>query len=492
MKCKIVVVIVSIALLLCLPRHEPATGCAPAPPHGYDVTIQNEFALIVWDPKTKVEHFIRVANFRTEAPDIGFLVPTPSEPTLTEVDAAGIARILQRQTRPPVAKEIKYVTRYGLGPWRSSGALRAMPSGVASPVEVLGEYNVAGYEAAVLRAENPAALREWLDQRDYETSDALEDWLQIYTEQEWIITAFKLPKNQRTSRLSSKGVRMSFQSEQPFYPYREPANDGAKPASGSRLLRVFLLADQRYEGRIGTEQQWNARTVSSGTMRDPALRSLANAVAVDADTLPERLTEFEDRSFPRAGIDELYFHPAPNQGTVRRPPQVRIMTRDKYFPGWRGAMLAATIVTPLIFWSAALLWFLRRRNRKPSKKPMTPMPSEPHNDDDPLLKELKNISKAKFRRFLFLGAVGVFVFGLLNGLLRWQSGYDLSDPSTWPPAMIFIALALAIVGLVFMKVYLTSKYGRSARRAKTPASRKDLVVWVVLTLLFLVVYWFWG
>ena len=357
--------------LLLLSAHEAAFGCAPAPPEGFHVRIQNEFALIVWDPDTKLEHFIRVANFETQAPDIGFLVPTPSVPELTEVDADGISRILTQQTKPRVVTTTKVETRFGFGLWRLAKGVAATPDSGA-PVEVLAEYDVAGYEATVLRADDPAALRVWLDERDYVTSDALQDWLQIYTDQQWIITAFKLSKNGPTSTLVSKAVRMSFHSEQPFYPYREPASDAPVPSTGSRLLRVFLLADSRYDGRIGSEKTWPARTAWSGNMESYLLQRLAKSAGLDMQVAPNWLTEYEDHSFPRLGIDELYFHKAANQSMVERPVKTRTITRKKYFPGPGGAVLIA-ITTPIVILSGAGFWMFRRRktaNVKPEKPKM--------------------------------------------------------------------------------------------------------------------------
>ena len=51
---------------------------------------------------------------------------------------------------------------------------------------------------------------------------------------------------------------MSFKTEKPFYPYREPeAQKDKKPANGdsTRLLRVFVIARERFGGTLGTEGQ---------------------------------------------------------------------------------------------------------------------------------------------------------------------------------------------------------------------------------------------
>ena len=64
----------------------PADGCAAVPHRGESVSTAEETALIVWDEKTKTEHFIRRANFTTTAYDFGFLVPTPTRPYLDSAD----------------------------------------------------------------------------------------------------------------------------------------------------------------------------------------------------------------------------------------------------------------------------------------------------------------------------------------------------------------------------------------------------------------------
>src|SRR5262249_59059096 len=75
-----------VALLLsALLTPQLGRACAPVPRPGQFVRIAEESAVIVWDEKTRTEHFIRRATFDTDAPDFGFLVPTPSEPALAEV-----------------------------------------------------------------------------------------------------------------------------------------------------------------------------------------------------------------------------------------------------------------------------------------------------------------------------------------------------------------------------------------------------------------------
>ena len=53
--------------------------------------ISSESAIIVWDSRQKVQHFIRRAIFTTAetgepVTDFGFLVPTPTQPEIAAID----------------------------------------------------------------------------------------------------------------------------------------------------------------------------------------------------------------------------------------------------------------------------------------------------------------------------------------------------------------------------------------------------------------------
>src|SRR4051812_24538493 len=61
-------------------------ACGVAPPRNTPVAIADESAIIIWDSTSQREHFIRRASFKTSAEDFGFLVPTPTQPELSEVD----------------------------------------------------------------------------------------------------------------------------------------------------------------------------------------------------------------------------------------------------------------------------------------------------------------------------------------------------------------------------------------------------------------------
>lgn len=354
---------------LLLDQQTTLEGCAPAPHPGQWVDIRDESALIVWDAASKTEHFIRRASFETAADDFGFLVPTPTQPDLGEAEDWTF-ETLGQQTAARHVYQTKVETVFGFGSLLPETHDKSMAVGAApnaeprAAVEVLDEKHVAGFDATVLKASDAQALAEWLDKHGYEARPALTEWLKWYVDHEWIITAFKLTKGQQPS-FEAKSVRMSFRSDRPFYPYREPADMRNPSGQGSRTLRVFFLSDQRYEGRLGESGSWPATDPWAGSISDYSLSLLGQQLKLepgDAAKLPDgvrHLTEFEDRSFPRPGTDEVYFSPAADQSAKKRPPIVHTTTVVQYWPGPWGAV-ALAIGLPVLAALALRRWLIRK------------------------------------------------------------------------------------------------------------------------------------
>ena len=362
-------VVVMIVWAVAVPPQQ-LNGCAPAPHPGQWVDIRDESALIIWDEVTKTEHFIRRASFETAAADFGVLVPTPTQPDLGEADD----RVFEWLGLTTAAKQVykdDVDLVLGFGPWGNK--MTAAPMAGASPsaaVEVLEEKQVAGFDAAVLRADDAHSLAEWLDKHGYEARPALTEWLAWYVENKWIITAFKLTKGNRSS-FEAKSVRMSFQADRAFYPYREPADMRNSSGRGFRKLRVFLLSNQRYEGTLGEDGSWPANTLWADNVATFGQQITSELKLDETDFAPSLqnanyLTEFEDRSFPRPGTDEIYFRQSADQSTKERPPIVRTRKVTKYWPGPPSGWLSASMVDVLkvavpVAFVLAIYWRLRRR-----------------------------------------------------------------------------------------------------------------------------------
>lgn len=315
--------VVLAALVALVPGLPESRACAPAMRVAERVGVNAEEAVILYDAEYKTEHFIRRANFATTAKDFGFLVPTPTQPELGETQV-GVFHTLSVATQPrhvPSGKTQKVVVK------RSNDDLAPTAAAPAAP-QVLEERTVAGYDAVVLKAEDVDGLKKWLEDRQYDARPALMEWLRWYVEHQWVITAFKItPGHAARQDRWEKAVRMSFKTDAPFYPYREPEDLRAGPAK-PRSLRVYFLADARYDGTLGQDKRWAGKTVWANQLPADVMKGAVSGFglsAADAGTIGARgwyLTEFEDHSSPRPGTDEVYFRKADDQSAVERPPIV--------------------------------------------------------------------------------------------------------------------------------------------------------------------------
>src|SRR5688572_8580625 len=169
--------------LALVPEPDPVGACALVPPKGGRVDVSAETAVIVWDAKAKVEHFVRSASFATTSAEFGFLVPTPGRPEVAAASPA-VYGALAKVTEPRT--EVRTKTRIGgcygekSETFANVGAALA-PQAAADSVRVLERSKVGAFDYAVLQADDPAALREWLGTNGFDARPELEGWLKAYT-----------------------------------------------------------------------------------------------------------------------------------------------------------------------------------------------------------------------------------------------------------------------------------------------------------------------
>src|SRR5262249_23631266 len=149
----------------------------------------------------------------------------------------------------------------------------------------------------------------------------LTSWLEPYVKARWKITAFKIARDASRQEVASSAVRMSFSADRPFFPYSEPAGqrEGAGPG-GPRLLRVFFVADRRYQGTLEGAGHWPGETVWAGPLKTESVHYLNARLKLTVPMEPTWLTTFEDRSSPRPGTADVFFTPSAEQHEVHPPP----------------------------------------------------------------------------------------------------------------------------------------------------------------------------
>lgn len=272
-----------------------ATACASVYNASAMAYLQSERVAIVWEPQTGTEHFIREAEFRGTGGHFGFLVPTPSKPTLAEAQSAGLAR-LWRHRPADVFPEPKGEPTGGLGGGGGRGA-----------IQVVKQERVSGYDATVLTGGNGRSLLDWLSANQYAPRPSVASWSDGYLRKGWFMTAFKIAKTSESEGVQTQPVRITFGSSRPFYPYREP--DEPRPQNGAqRRLILFVVAPFFVQGRLETGLRvWGAKS-HRVTVPESERRALIQELNLDEKAIPSpiRVTMFIDEANRRPPSD-LYF-----------------------------------------------------------------------------------------------------------------------------------------------------------------------------------------
>lgn len=293
-----------LVLIFCL--LVPALACAPFYPSEFDGEVAAERALIVWDKEEGVQHFIRTADFDTQATKVGFVVPTPSQPSISAV-SNDLFRQLHETSKPRIVYENvrdwspgSFLALAGCSYTKSA----TIPRGSGS-VELLERGKTAGQEYAVLKAGEVDALAEWLETNGFPFSQTHKLWARKYIDKGYYLTAFRF-LSQDGNGFTTEAVQMTFKTDKPFYPYREP--ESVKPRPG-RALRVYLLADEAMQGATANGP-WSAEVTFSAEI--PPLEQFSQ----------KRLTCFVDKAETRTGLSDLFFSPNPSQAEVHPPDKV--------------------------------------------------------------------------------------------------------------------------------------------------------------------------
>lgn len=311
----------------------PAEACCPAPPPGKPAVNADQTVILVWDPATKTEHFVRRASFKAESADFGFLVPTPSQPELAESGDDAFP-FFEKVTEPEVRK-VPAPTSGGCascaGESKSAAVMREPPP---QSVKVLEEKAVAGFQAVVLEATSANALVGWLEGHGYAFSPEVEAWAKPYVDGGWKITALRVAKadaKKSDARVAAASLRLSFKTDAPLFPYREPDPKGREALTrDGRLLRFYFVSDARYDGSL-VGATWTGKTAWAGPLSaEQRARALELLRLPPSSSGPASwyLTELEDPWPYRVHPSDLTFAKSPRQELVRRPPILEYVSTD--------------------------------------------------------------------------------------------------------------------------------------------------------------------
>ncbi|MES1227357.1 MAG: DUF2330 domain-containing protein [Armatimonadota bacterium] len=312
-------------LLVCLAPL--AESCCGVSAEGRPVAFGSQSNIIVWNPATGTEHFIRKASFASKASDFAFIAPTPTVPELVIVssDAFGLLSSLK-----PAPIELR--------------GCAAQMDAAKSLAVVVQEQDLGDYHVVTLKASDTQSLAKYLKDNQYASSPDISEWADYYVKKNWLLTAFKLRKgvDANSTNIEFSTVRMSFKTNAPFNPYRVP-----KSNMGSGTLSVYFVSDGEYaasvDGRDWNHVSWDADV-------DPKSALLADYLKLPVSDIPANahVTKFEEADWTS---------------------QQR--TGDILFHRTLSSRIAQAITTTIVVMFIALWAWTRRRRRALSEAAVT-------------------------------------------------------------------------------------------------------------------------
>lgn len=280
------------------------------------VTLDGENAIIVWNAEKKIEHFVRQADFGGEADDFGFIVPTPTVPTVAEANEEVfniLANLDPFRNEPTASSEVDAVT--------------------AASVELIEQYEVGDFEASILKATNGEALNEWLKANGYSSRPAMTEWLDHYAKINWHFAALKLIRARDAQGPRTKAVRVSFQTDVPFYPFKMPVDTW--PEGHYRPIRLYFIAEGVARGKYrGRRSEWRAKIDWSAPLDLYGHQRFADALGIAVEDIPKdaTVTAFMNTDQSTDYSNDVYF-----------------LTYNSVVPTWLLASLAVTFLVFLFY-----------------------------------------------------------------------------------------------------------------------------------------------
>jgi hypothetical protein len=324
---KTVLLLLTLVVWYATPRPTYACGMP------LDARIPSEQALIVF--QNGREQIITSVQFLSDKPGAAVVFPVPGMPEVSALPNDALFSYLAEVTRPQERVEEQIV-------WRNVGEGAA--GGAPRGVNVLGQEIVGGYSVARLEADDPSALRAWLDENGYSAPAGAEPILGSYIAAGWKFVAVKLAPEQSAAGALAP-LRMAFDAKEIVYPMRLGAL-----ADRPLDVQLYVLADHRVD-IDGLETQY-AGPVAKLDRAPPA--EIADLFAAPY------LTKLRNSAItPQTLTDDFVARPATSNEPFRK-----VVVRTVYVDGWSRMGLPLVGLVLVLLSSAVALGIafgLRRR-----------------------------------------------------------------------------------------------------------------------------------
>ncbi|HWZ93157.1 MAG TPA: DUF2330 domain-containing protein, partial [Polyangiaceae bacterium] len=275
---------------------------------GAPPSLSRERALLVFDSTHGVEHFVREAVFKAGTDPFGFVVPTPSRPTVNALKESPFGEL---DTRFPFERPAPQPSHA-----RNGRAVAKRPPTLG--VTVLDVTKVGSFTAFVLAADDTAALASWLKQNQFEETASTNAWLAHYVSQHFSYVAFRYDvpaSNTPGDETKSEAVDISFQTDFAYYPYFEP-DLGPPDKLPARSLELWYVASSPTIPIATDSAASNAdalvRPLKEGIFYPDARTDLSEVWEGAANLVPSGslvVQRFRDDRRSRFGLGDILFAP---------------------------------------------------------------------------------------------------------------------------------------------------------------------------------------
>jgi len=366
----------ALGVLACTP--DVAQACAPAPPEGAWVELVGERVLVAWDAASKREHLVLAPAFEGDADAFGYLIPTPSRPTVTSADDHVFHRLDQHLIPEVVVRTEGFEIIPSLFALALvGGADSAQPELVVAGVSVLSQEQVGSYDVTLLQATDADGLQAWLLEHGFHAPDPVRAWTEPYLGGDHVFTALRIAsgigeqvqdsaspaapgaQGETTRRVRKSEVHplvLAFDTDRPYAPFSGPdwSQHDQQPRTAPDK-HFYLVSDSRLEGlegetrRFGPGQVQFADRVSLGHIWD----------ALDGVEGPAQGYLTIAALYGVPGVvhtDDLWFEPVPDGESVRPPPIIRTVKRTVVLP--------LVELAPVALLLGLALWWRRRQRRR--------------------------------------------------------------------------------------------------------------------------------
>jgi hypothetical protein len=196
-----------------------------ASPEELDIFQPSQKALILYEDNR--EDLILSVKYEGNANEFAWVIPVPAYPDIDVAD-------------PDLFWELAVLTSARL-PSRGFGCMIMAPAG--PPVAVWERMVVGPYDVAILSAQDPAALVDWLNSNGYSFPEEGGDILDYYITKEWYFVAMRINTGEEATGLATgtiEPLKLSFESDEIVYPLKITSL-----SSETSEVLLYVFADQK-------------------------------------------------------------------------------------------------------------------------------------------------------------------------------------------------------------------------------------------------------